>query len=115
MSLEIVILVGLSVYSSTYMFRYTDGLCNVFARLREKLGVYTLPVYDDGGEVYIGISECVDDRVISKLVSCFWCLSTWVAVVYTAIWFIFPLYIYVMAVIGVSGVIYEAVHGKSDE
>lgn len=115
MTLSAVIIIGLSVYATAYMLRYTDGPFDIFSRLREWLGVHELPIYEDGTEVYIGMGEYVDDRFVSRLVACFWCLSTWVALIHMFMWYVFPYYVYLTAIIGVSGLIYEAVHGKSDE
>lgn len=104
------VVVGVCVFAIAYLIRYTDGPFDIFYRFRKRIGVY-LEEWD--GDVYSGEVEDPDpDKFLAKLVSCFWCLSTWVSLGVTSLYVIlygdshiFP-FMWLFA-IGLSGVLHK--------
>jgi hypothetical protein len=75
-----VILVGLASFGVTYIVRYMPGPFNVFYWLLSLVGVHRYPVLDADGNVTEYIEEIeTPDKFLTKLVSCFWCLTTWIS------------------------------------
>lgn len=112
--ISVCIMLGVISHTITFMLRYTDGPFDLFLRFRALTGV-TLPVYlEDTDEVMDYMEPLEHDTFISKLVSCFWCFTTWISLVVTVLAYIlldigalatFPFtWIFV---IGVSGLLYQ--------
>jgi hypothetical protein len=68
-------LVPFAVFGITFLVRYTDGPFDIFKMFRIGMGI----------KYKIGLSEqeeeYVSDTFTAKLVNCFWCLSTWIAMI----------------------------------
>lgn len=108
-----VVLLGLAVFSITYMIRRTDGPFDLFVKLREFVGIHHAEEYED--EVYIGVVEVVDNTFMARLFSCYWCLSLWVSLVCLLIWNILPDVILLFSIIGVAGLLNGIIsYGKTN-
>jgi len=81
------LLVALCGFYITYVIRYTAGPFDVFIKFRHKVGIDRLPVLDGHGNI-VDYGESIDnpDRFITKLVSCFWCFTTWITFVVSALY-----------------------------
>lgn len=74
---------GLATYAITFVFRFTSGPFSVFSRIRTYLGVIKTYEMDPYSHVMQEV-EVISDNLLAQLVSCFWCLSFWVAFVLLA-------------------------------
>ena len=112
------VILSFAVFGSAYLLYYTDGPWDVFDRLRDFLSrvkYKNVSVYDDEGtEVYISREVEVDeDNFFFKLFNCFWCTSTWIALIVVGLYYVvmgyqvwtFPFV--ALGTIGVSGFFYE--------
>jgi len=99
------ILIGLATFAITYLVQCTDGPFNIFNKFRLIAGIRT-ETYNKGtpGEYAI---EVVDDKFFAKLVSCWWCMSTWVALVLTLVTLSHP--VAWPAAIGLAGLMHKIV------
>lgn len=68
MSLEVVIIVGLTVWRISSLLVREDGPYDVLAKVRHTAGVR----YDE-------YSRAIGQNVIAKALTCVWCISIWVA------------------------------------
>lgn len=76
------VLVGsLALWRFTSLLVSEDGPLDIFSKFRTLIGIY----YDDDKEIII-----VEDKWISKLFSCVWCLSMFLALFYVPLWYFFP-------------------------
>lgn len=99
------------------MIRYTAGPFDLFVKYRESIGIVNLPVLR-GNEI-IDYKESIEtpDRFITKLVSCFWCFTTWitcaVCVIYGLLFHVsslsFPFLWFASA--GLSAFLHEVIEG----
>lgn len=117
MTLSELFVLFLAVFGTSYLLHYTDGPWDFFFKFREELislnGELPDVVYDDeGNEVYISGE---DEGFFTKMFSCFWCSSSWVAVVIVGSYFLimgYPLKLFpfvLAASIGVSGFLKETI------
>lgn len=118
-----VILVGLASFGLTYMVRYSSGPFNIFYWILSLAGIARYPVLDGDGNIVNYIEEIeTPNRFITKLVSCFWCLTTWISGLLTILYiFAYPntywsLWLLIwFGSIGLSGWLYERIpDGKSE-
>lgn len=108
--LSLIFINGLAVFAMGWMLRYVDGPFDVFLKFRELCGISTEPVIDH--DMKVGEVEIIADTFLAKLVSCFWCSATWLSIICVTIWYIAPIIVIILAVIGVSGILNEVVNGK---
>ena len=109
--LQIVIVNGLATYAIATMIQDTDGPFDVFLRLRKLVGIVYVPVYNYE-DVQVDIIEEIGDRPLAKLLACFWCTATWIAligatVLYSYIEYWPVIFIVWFASVGVAGVLYK--------
>jgi hypothetical protein len=79
-----VIVVGLASFYITYTVRYLEGPFGLHHKVLSLIGVIQ-PVYDNDNDV-VSYVEVEPDRFITKLVSCFWCVTTWVCLAVTVVY-----------------------------
>ncbi len=114
--IEAIAVVGLFTFGICYLVRYTDGPLNMFARFRGKLGIRSLSVLDNNGNITDYIEES-DDSFFAKLISCFWCFSTWISFAGTIIYFFIGHYTLLafpfiwFGAVGISGTVHKFVEG----
>ncbi len=82
--IQAVVVVGLASFYITYTVKYLEGPFGVYHKILSLAGVI-LPVYGDDGEVirYVDADVEIASRFITKVVHCFWCLTTWVCLAIT--------------------------------
>lgn len=116
----IVLSVGLAVWATTYILRYLDGPSDVLEKLRSKVNIYSVPVLDEKGQITDYIEEIqlqgTNKDILTMLVACFWCLSVWVAFIFTFIYSIIywdwkPFLFVWLGSVGVSGVLHKVTDG----
>ena len=87
------VVLSFAVFGFTYLIHYTDGPGDVFFRFRDWLmrvketeeRVYPAP----GQEVYITRTVTVDEEsFFYKLFNCFWCSSTWSAIIIVGLYYV---------------------------
>ena len=71
------LVIGAATFAVTYLLRYTTGPFDIFSKFRNAVGIHTV-VHEKGTPGAYEVEE-VADKFFAKLVSCWWCLSTWVA------------------------------------
>lgn len=115
--LSAITVVGFFTFGLCYLIRYTDGPFGLFDKFRGKLGVRRFPVYDEK-EVILEYIEESDDSFFAELLSCWWCFSTWIALVSAILYFFvdeYPLsafpFIWFGAV-AISGILHTYVEEK---
>lgn len=113
-----IILLPVAVFGLTYILRYTNGPFDVFLEWRKFMGLVYIAVTNDSGRISEYL-ESVPDKFAAKLVNCFWCLSTWVAMILAAIVVLLPgafslWLIAVFASVGLSGFIHDHMQSKED-
>jgi hypothetical protein len=98
-----IILLGLTVFTLSFLIHSLDGPWDVFKKFRESYGV----LYNDDGELYF-----VPDTFSAKLLSCFWCTATWVSLIVCIVYVvIFPfLLLYFLFLVATSIAIAGIVH-----
>lgn len=77
----ILIEIALATFAVAYLIRYTDGPFDVLWEFRRKIGMEW--GYDEKQEIV----EYAEDGAgfLASLVSCWWCLSTWISAFWTAL------------------------------
>jgi len=100
--LENILVLGLVSFTITFMLHDLVGPFEIFRRIREKVGI-------DANFYIVKPSRWAD------LFHCFWCLTTWVCLIISAVFVIFyglslilGIYLWLGAV-AVSGIIYTGV------
>ena len=85
--IQAIVVVGLASFYITYTVKYLEGPFGLYHKILLLTG-NLLPVYDDDGEVvrYVEASVETTNRFITKVVDCFWCLTTWVCLAVTIIY-----------------------------
>ena len=107
------VVAGVCVFTVAYLLRYTDGPFDIFYHFRIWVGVYADEVsVVDGIEVTEEIEDPNPAGFFAKLVTCFWCLSTWMSLAITILYVvlfgdmrIFP-FMWLFAT-GLSGLLHE--------
>jgi len=74
---EILVLNALAVFTVTLFTKDMEGPGGIFTKLREKVAGYE---YDSEGEL-----RHMPDTSMARLFNCFWCLSTWISVIFSGI------------------------------
>lgn len=88
-----------ATFAITYMIRFTDGPGDIFLRFRKLVGF----TYIDRGDEIV---EVVDDKFLPKLVECFWCFGTWIALCVVLLNTFVPFIVQWFAIIGIAGAVY---------
>jgi len=85
--IQAIVVVGLAAFYITYTVKYLEGPFGLYHKILSLTG-NLLPVHGDDGEVvrYVDASIEDTDRFITKVVDCFWCLTTWVCLAVTIIY-----------------------------
>ena len=81
----LLILLPFCVFGFTYLLRYQYGPFGILMKVRILFGVKYSDVLDNDGNVVDYEEEIPFDNSWAKLFGCFWCLSTWVSIVFSAI------------------------------
>jgi hypothetical protein len=112
----LLILLPWAVFGFTYIIRYTHGPFDLFLKWRQFMGIQYIPIMGSDGLPYrYEEANQTPNKFTAKLVKCFWCLSTWVAMVFGALLVLFPdsvlsLWpIAVFASVGIAGTVLEVV------
>lgn len=120
--------VGFASYGLTMMVRYTDGPLDIFFKFRVFAGLKYMPIYDEDDGIVDIVEEIpkpelrideedgsvigtINSDVLASLVSCYWCLTTWISLIISllvCVLFNIPLFMPIiwLAAIGVSGALY---------
>lgn len=82
-----VVVVGLASLYIAYTVSYLDGPFGLYRKILAWTGVIQ-PVYGYNKDIvdYVEVAVEDRDRFITKLVGCFWCLTTWVCLALTVIY-----------------------------
>lgn len=96
---------GLATWRISHMLALEEGPFRVFVGFRKVFGV----VHDDAGNV----TSFPDG--FGRLVTCMWCLSTWVAVIIWLIFQVAPIAVAVMAIAAVAMVVEVGIRGHSKD
>lgn len=114
--LDSIAVVGLSSFGLAYILRYTEGPFGLFVTLRGLLGLRRYPVIDERDEITDYVEES-DNGFFAKLISCFWCLSVWIALLFSILVLIataanllsFPLIWF--GAVAISGLLHRIIEG----
>jgi len=90
-----------AIYFLVMLLVYTSGPFDVFKRFRRLIGIETVNVYDEKGNV-VGEEEESDGSFLAGVFSCHRCATPYVAVVVVAIWIFFPYIVYGLGVMGAA-------------
>ena len=120
--IQAIVVVGLASFYVTYTVKYLEGPFGLYHKILLLTG-NLLPVYGDDGEVvrYVDASIEDTDRFITKVVDCFWCLTTWVCLVVTIIYgsamgmSIAQLFLVWLASAGLSSWLFERIPNGTSE
>lgn len=110
------LILAICCFGLTYLLRYTYGPFNIFKKFRELCGMQYNLVYDAEYEVVMNYDEVEvmeDDKFITKLISCFWCFTTWISIIMYVIYLMWNPILYFcipFGLIGLSGAIHNMVH-----
>ena len=96
--------VGFATYYITYLILYKDGPFDIFAKFRFFMGV-NKPIYGIDNEI-IGFEP--NGKLLSKLVSCYTCLSFWVAIILVAVSIYSILIVTAIAAAGISNYLFDS-------
>src|SRR5690606_28071978 len=109
------IFLAISVFGFTYLLRYLDGPFDILRKFRELSGIRYVPEYELLNQsVYLRVRDNVEeipDKLFAKLVGCFWCLSTWISILYCVTYAIlyskgiFETFTGIFICVGISGTI----------
>lgn len=106
------LIVSIATFGITYIVRYTKGPFDTFIIIRRKVSL-EMPVYDETGQIVEWIENPEPDAFFGKLISCFWCLSTWVAFVLTVTYILLDVYVIKFSLfiwffsVGLSGFLHD--------
>lgn len=98
--LELLIMI-LATWRLASMFVSEDGPFDVFRRIRSIIGVTH---HDDGTIAQI------PDRTLSKLFTCMWCMSIWMAGVVYGFWIVCPIVVWILG-LSTGAIIVERIRG----
>jgi hypothetical protein len=114
-----ILLFPFAVFGLAYLIYQTDGPFDIFKWFRTLMGLRYIAVTGVDGKP-ISWVQSDTGSFTAKLMSCFWCFSTWVAwllaipviLFVNSLWITYMLLVF--ASIGISGVIYVWVMSKED-
>lgn len=107
-----IVIIAIASYTITYMIRYTDGPFDAFKKLRTISGVMYDLVYIDSYETVV---ETIADTYSAKLISCFWCLCTWVSILLWILHYYAMFICEIFAIIGMANIIHILVNNINGE
>lgn len=120
--IQAIVVVGLASFYVTYTVRYLEGPFGAYHRILSWLGIHRVPVLDDIEHVVDYVEEYENmDSFITKLVRCFWCLTTWICLAFTVIYGLLvamsveQLFLVWLASAGLSGWLFERVPDGTSE
>lgn len=104
MSLFDVLIIGIATYYLTGCINHEDGLFDVFLRIRKLFGAELVDIQDPYGNLTGEQIEQARDGwgKAYDFITCPWCVSFWVAMGLTGLWYIFPVAVQVLGVTGLS-------------
>lgn len=76
--IEAITATGLITFAITYLLKDTNGPNDMFLRLRLAAGIRFAPVWGDHDNV-VDTMEEASSSFLSKVIICWWCFSTWIA------------------------------------
>jgi hypothetical protein len=105
------IYIALGVFGFTYLLRYLDGPFDILRNFRKLFGLTYIEVLDSPGEEI----EEYPDKPLGRFISCFWCLTTWVSIIFCVTFSIinnnaiFDTFVGIFICVGVSGFIHDMI------
>jgi hypothetical protein len=94
-------MVTAAIYLVVMLLVYTAGPFAIFKRFRRLVGVDTVNVYDENGNV-IDEEEESNGAFWADVFTCHRCATPYVSVPIIALWFFSPLAIYALGVMGIA-------------
>lgn len=109
MTLQLLVIIGLSTFGLTYLLVFTDGPKDIIKNFRRFTGIhyYELPT---GEEVYDPPT-----KFFGKLLVCHWCTGTWTAVILSVLFVLLygiemkSLLFLIPGALGISGFLCEEI------
>jgi hypothetical protein len=75
------VFLSIAVFGFTYLVRYTNGPFDLLKKFRELAGIRYVPVISGFADPLPDMEE-IPDKFFAKLVGCFWCLTTWISIIF---------------------------------
>ena len=95
------IIMALATWRLASMFVSEDGPFDIFRRIRSLFGV----THHDDGTI-----ARIPDKSLSKLFTCIWCMSVWIAAVVYLVWVVAPILVYILG-LSTGAIIIERIRG----
>lgn len=100
-----------AIYLVVLYLVYTAGPKDIFKKFRRALGVRTINVHDERGDL-MGEEEESDGSFWADVFTCHRCATPYVTAVILLLWLLFPPAVYLMAVMGAA--VWLAEQGRAD-
>jgi hypothetical protein len=94
-------MVTAAIYLAVMLLVYTAGPFAIFKRFRRLVGVDTVNVYDENGNV-MGEEEESNGSFWADVFTCHRCATPYVSIPIIALWFFFPYAVYALGVMGIA-------------
>jgi len=82
-----IVVVGLTSFTLTFFLRYMNGPWDIFEHIRRWIKL-SVPVISASGQIVTWKEDDEPDTLLPKIFVCFWCLTTWVTLIVTAVYII---------------------------
>ena len=108
------VFLAIAVFGFTYLLRYLDGPFDILKKFRQLSGIRYVPTISSFAYPEPDTEE-IPDKFFAKLVGCFWCLTTWVAITFCVTFAIvnsreiFETFAGIFICVGISGFLNEKI------
>ena len=85
--IQAIVVVGLTSFTITFFLKYMDGPGKIFEHIRRWVKV-SIPMISASGQIVNWLEDDEPDTLLANIFACFWCLTTWVTLIVTAVYII---------------------------